>query len=54
MKANLAKLRAEYGKLQQQLAATGWLTHGYVQDRLDAVLKWLFFRRSEKFVFFPP
>lgn len=27
------KLRAEYGKLQKQLAATGWISHGYVQDR---------------------
>lgn len=33
MKANLAKLRAEYGRLQKQLAATGWISHGYVQDR---------------------
>ena len=33
MKPNLAKLRAEYGKLQEQLATTGWISHGYVQDR---------------------
>ena len=33
MKPNLAKLRAEYGKLQKQLATTGWISHGYVQDR---------------------
>ena len=33
MKPNLAKLRAEYGKLQKQLAATGWISHGYAQDR---------------------
>jgi hypothetical protein len=33
MKPNLAKLRAEYGKLQKQLAVTGWISHGYVQDR---------------------
>lgn len=33
MKLNLAKLRAEYRQLQRQLAATGWISHGYVQDR---------------------
>jgi hypothetical protein len=33
MKPNLAKLRVEYGKLQKQLATTGWISHGYVQDR---------------------
>jgi cyclopropane fatty-acyl-phospholipid synthase-like methyltransferase len=33
VKPNLTKLRAEYGKLQKQLAATGWISHGYVQDR---------------------
>ena len=33
MKPNLAKLRAEYGQLQKQLASTGWISHGYVQDR---------------------
>jgi hypothetical protein len=33
MKPNLAKLRVEYGKLQKQLRATGWISHGYVQDR---------------------
>jgi hypothetical protein len=33
MKPNLETLRAEYGKLQKQLAATGWISHGYVQDR---------------------
>ena len=33
MQTNLAKLRAEYGRLQKQLAATGWISHGYVQDR---------------------
>lgn len=33
MKPNLAKLRAEYVTLQKQLAATGWISHGYVQDR---------------------
>ena len=33
MKPNLAKLRAEYGRLRKQLAATGWISHGYVQDR---------------------
>lgn len=33
MKPNLRKLRAEYGKLQRQMASTGWISHGYVQDR---------------------
>ncbi len=33
MKPNLVKLRAEYGRLQKQLAATGWISHGYVQNR---------------------
>ena len=33
MKPNLGNLRAEYARLQSQLAATGWITHGYVQDR---------------------
>jgi hypothetical protein len=33
MKTNLAELRAEYGRLRKQLAATGWISHGYVQDR---------------------
>jgi hypothetical protein len=33
MQPNLAKLRAEYGRLQKQLAGTGWISHGYVQDR---------------------
>lgn len=33
MKPNLAMLRVEYGKLQKQLATTGWISHGYVQDR---------------------
>ncbi len=33
MKPNLEKLRTEYRKLQRQLAAIGWISHGYVQDR---------------------
>jgi len=33
MKPKLTALRAEYGKLQKQLAKTGWISHGYVQDR---------------------
>lgn len=33
MKANLTKLRAEYSKLQKQLAAIGWISHGYAQNR---------------------
>ena len=33
MKPNLPKLRAEYRHLQRQLAAAGWISHGYVQDR---------------------
>ena len=30
---DLAKLRAEYRRLQRTLGQTGWLSHGYVQDR---------------------
>jgi len=30
---NLKKLGAEYRTLQKQLAAIGWISHGYVQDR---------------------
>jgi hypothetical protein len=33
MKPNETKLRVEYGRLQKQLTAIGWITHGYVQDR---------------------
>jgi hypothetical protein len=33
MKPNLLGLQAEYGRLQRQLARTGWISHGYVQDR---------------------
>lgn len=33
MKPHVTELRAEYGKLQKHLAATGWISHGYVQDR---------------------
>lgn len=33
MKPNVKMLRAEYGRLRKQLAAIGWITHGYVQDR---------------------
>ncbi len=33
MKPNLAAMRAEYRRLQRALGRTGWLSHGYVQDR---------------------
>jgi len=33
MQTDLAKLRAEYRQLQKTLGRTGWLSHGYVQDR---------------------
>ena len=33
MKPDIKKLRSEYRKLQRQLAAIGWISHGYVQDR---------------------
>jgi hypothetical protein len=33
MKVNLPRLRAEYRRLQRQLAVTRWISHGYVQDR---------------------
>ena len=33
MNSNLPKLRVEYRRLQRHLAATGWISHGYVQDR---------------------
>ena len=33
MQMDLAKLRAEYRRLQRTLGQTGWLSHGYVQDR---------------------
>jgi hypothetical protein len=33
MKVNLRPLRAEYARLQKQLARIGWISHGYVQDR---------------------
>ena len=33
MKTDLSALRAEYRALQRQLARTGWISHGYVQDR---------------------
>ncbi|MDI6774246.1 MAG: hypothetical protein QME60_02460, partial [Verrucomicrobiota bacterium] len=33
VKANLSRLRAEYRRLQRQLALAGWISHGYVQDR---------------------
>jgi hypothetical protein len=33
MKTNLASLRREYRTLQGRLAHTGWISHGYVQDR---------------------
>jgi hypothetical protein len=33
MKTNPSELRKEYRRLQHQLARTGWISHGYVQDR---------------------
>lgn len=33
MKTDLLALRVEYRQLQRQLARTGWISHGYVQDR---------------------
>lgn len=33
MKTNLAQLQGEYRRLQRQLADSGWISHGYVQDR---------------------
>ena len=33
MKPNFSELQAEYGRLRRQLARTGWISHGYVQDR---------------------
>jgi len=33
MKNNLVELRAEYRRLRRQVARTGWISHGYVQDR---------------------
>ncbi len=33
MKPNVPTLRAEYRRLQEQLAAIGWISHGYVQNR---------------------
>jgi hypothetical protein len=33
MKTALSELRVEYRRLQRQLARTGWISHGYVQDR---------------------
>ena len=32
-KTNLTALRSEYRRLQRQLAGTGWISHGYVQNR---------------------
>lgn len=33
MKPDMKTLRVEYRQLQRQLAAIGWISHGYVQDR---------------------
>ena len=33
MKTHVSELREEYRRLQRQLARTGWISHGYVQDR---------------------
>jgi hypothetical protein len=33
MKVNLAQIQAEYSQLRARLAALGWISQGYVQDR---------------------
>ena len=33
MKTNIKRLKAEYERLGRQLSKTGWISHGYVQDR---------------------
>jgi len=33
MKPKLAEMRSEYRRLQRSLGRTGWISHGYVQDR---------------------
>ena len=33
MPTDVRKLRAEYRRLQKQLASIGWISHGYVQNR---------------------
>jgi hypothetical protein len=33
MKANEKELKAEYRRLRLRLGKTGWISHGYVQDR---------------------
>ena len=33
MKPDLPKLRREYRRLQKQLTAIAWISHGYVQNR---------------------
>ncbi len=33
MQPEITKLKAEYRRLQRQVAKTGWISHGYVQNR---------------------
>jgi len=33
MKTDLSALHVEFRRLQRQLARTGWISHGYAQDR---------------------
>jgi len=33
MNVNLSQIQAEYARLRARLAALGWISHGYVQDR---------------------
>lgn len=33
MKTNVEELTAEYGQLLARLSKTGWVSHGYAQDR---------------------
>jgi hypothetical protein len=33
VKTDFSELRKEYRRMQRQLARTGWISHGYVQDR---------------------
>lgn len=33
MNTNIRRLKAEYRRLCHKLAHTGWISHGYVQDR---------------------
>jgi len=33
MKTDLSEMKVEYRRLQRELGRTGWISHGYVQDR---------------------